>query len=155
MRRIKKVLFSLIISLLILNDIILIKSYAVEKIEDEINSTKITAQAAVGTKYQIKEEETWDISAKGNKQVIAKWTLKDKTLRITGSGDMEDWGGIFADDLHKKYVNIIANVVIEDGVTNIGSYAFYKCNSLKKVTIPSSVKSIGEQWGNYTVFERL
>ena len=59
-----------------------------EKIED--NQT-VTSQATVGTKYQVKDEETWDISKNGKKNVIAKWTLKDKTLRISGKGEMKDW----------------------------------------------------------------
>ena len=37
----------------------------------------------------------------------------------------------------------ITSVVIEEGVTNIGTCAFCSCNSLMSVTIPSSVTSIG------------
>lgn len=36
-------------------------------------------------------------------------------------------------------------VVIEDGVKNIGIGAFFNCKALKKITIPSSVKTIGEK----------
>ena len=37
----------------------------------------------------------------------------------------------------------IKNVIIEDGVTNIGNYAFHFCQDLISVTIPDSVTSIG------------
>ena len=40
--------------------------------------------------------------------------------------------------------NKIRNVVIKNGVTNIGNYAFKNCKNLTTVTIPNSVKTIGE-----------
>ena len=39
---------------------------------------------------------------------------------------------------------IITSVIIPEGVTNIGSRAFYRMSNLKTVTLPSSVKTIGE-----------
>ena len=38
----------------------------------------------------------------------------------------------------------IKNVIIENGVTNIGNHAFASCSKLTSITIPNSVKSIGE-----------
>ncbi len=37
----------------------------------------------------------------------------------------------------------IKNLVIENGVTSIGNYAFYNCNGLTSITLPDSVTSIG------------
>ena len=44
------------------------------------------------------------------------------------------------------YLNgeLVTTLVIPDGVTNIGRYAFYGCSSITSVTIPSSVTSIGD-----------
>lgn len=39
----------------------------------------------------------------------------------------------------------IKKVVIEDGMENIGSYAFYECFEITSVTIPKSVASIGKE----------
>ncbi len=47
---------------------------------------------------------------------------------------------------HNLYLNgtLVTDLVIPDGVTSIGNYAFYGCSSLTSVTIPNSVTSIGE-----------
>ncbi len=46
----------------------------------------------------------------------------------------------------KLYLNnvLLTNLVIPEGVTSIGDYAFYSCSSLTSITIPDSVTSIGE-----------
>ena len=45
------------------------------------------------------------------------------------------------------YLNgeLVTELVIPDGVTSIGSYAFYGCSGLTRVAIPSSVTSIGSK----------
>ena len=66
------------------------------------------------------------------------WTLSDDgTLTISGTymPDNVPW----YDQLKK-----IKNVVIENGVTNIGSFAFSDCYGLTSVSIPNSVTSIGK-----------
>ena len=77
------------------------------------------------------------------------WTLDgDGTLTIAGTGKMYDYdyseykkAAPWIRDIYK-----IKSVVIEDGVTSIGSEAFYATDgypNITKVTIPSSVESIG------------
>jgi hypothetical protein len=78
-----------------------------------------------------------------------RWVLTGEssnyTLTISGTGAMKDYGA--PDDLPwKDYRSSITSVVIEDGVTSIGDYAFEGCNNanLTSVTIPASVTSIGD-----------
>ena len=71
------------------------------------------------------------------------WKLDaDGTLTISGTGAMKDY------DIENNKSPVFKNsnvkkVVIEDGVTSIGAYAFYNCISLTDITIPDSVTSIG------------
>ena len=64
------------------------------------------------------------------------WTYNDKTLSITGTGDMYDccyW------ELLK---DSIAIVEIANGVTNISEYVFADCKNLTKVSLPNSLEEI-------------
>ena len=82
-----------------------------------------------------------------------------KSLTSVHITDLAAWCGIvFSDDGYKGYdanplqyahhlfVNgeEITDLVIPDGVTSIGWYAFCGCSSLTSVTIPNSVTSIGD-----------
>ena len=72
------------------------------------------------------------------------WTLdSDGVLTISGSGDMHDYGFSCAPRGAPWYDSRVKSAVLADGVTSIGSYAFFYCTSLTSVTIPDSVMSIG------------
>ena len=72
-----------------------------------------------------------------------QWALySDGTFNIHGSGNMKDYS-LSSDRLYDSYKSQIKNVVIEPGLTSIGSDAFYNCTSLTSITIPNSVTSIG------------
>ena len=76
------------------------------------------------------------------------WTLDSNgTLTISGTGAMEDYGRQSNQSAPWSGKNII-NVVIGDGVTTIGKYAFQDCTNLKNVTFPSSIETI-EKWAFY------
>ncbi len=70
------------------------------------------------------------------------WKLDDKgTLTISGTGAMTDF------EMYKSpwYNDAqIKNVIIMDGVTTIGSYAFEGCANLTSVSISNSVTGIGD-----------
>jgi len=79
------------------------------------------------------------------------WSLDDDgTLTISGSGKIEDCRSDIDQPWYSNRSDI-TSVVIEPGVTSIGSQAFYECSNLTSITIPSGLTSIGEQaFGNCT-----
>jgi hypothetical protein len=66
----------------------------------------------------------------------------ENKLTITGSGEMDDFD--IDTQPWKEYKESITEIIIEEGITNIGAYAFVSCRSLESVTIPDGVLNIGE-----------
>ena len=72
------------------------------------------------------------------------WTLDGNgTLTISGSGEMNDYYNYSSDRPWNQYLQNIKTVIIKDGVTTVGAYAFYYCKSLSDISLPDSVTSIG------------
>ena len=77
------------------------------------------------------------------------WTLyEDGTLNISGTGEMRGYNAYSIKSPACDNSNI-KNVVIEDGITSIGSSAFYSCYSLTDITIPNGVTSIEDSTFRY------
>ena len=71
------------------------------------------------------------------------WTIgEDGTLTISGSGAMNNYTYKSMAPWH-GYRDRITALVVEDGVTGIGSYALYQCAKLTSVTLSESVTDIG------------
>ena len=66
-----------------------------------------------------------------------------KTLTINGTGAIKDYTLSSVAPWY-DYCEQIESIVIESGVTGIGSYAFYWCKGLTSITIPDTVTYIGE-----------
>ena len=77
------------------------------------------------------------------------WTLDDETgvLTVNGTGDMYNWE-TSSDVPWCDYRSSIKTLVIDNGVTSIGDYAFKYCVGLTNVIISDSVTNIG-----YSAFE--
>ena len=70
------------------------------------------------------------------------WNPTTQTLTISGTGAMTD----YADQSTRPWLSYkdgLQTVVIEPGVTRVGTYAFYSCNKITSLTIGSDVTSIG------------
>lgn len=76
------------------------------------------------------ENLTWELDAEG-------------VLAISGTGDMYDFDNDIIIVPWNSYRNKIKEVVIYNGATSIGTFAFESCESLLKIEIPNSVASIG------------
>ncbi|MBO7415818.1 MAG: leucine-rich repeat protein [Bacteroidaceae bacterium] len=89
--------------------------------------------------------------ATGNEDNVT-WAVTDtdnngtyEALTISGTGAMADYTDNQMDNETSPWYGYdIESVVIENGVTSIGEYAFYACNGLTSVTIGSDVTTIGK-----------
>lgn len=98
---------------------------------------------------------SWGITASAEETGAVTWTKEDDglawtldadgTMSINGTGAMKDYSYDDNDDNPSPaYKNLdVKKVVIEDGVTSIGEYAFWHCSNLTSITIPDGVTSIG------------
>ncbi len=74
------------------------------------------------------------------------WNFDDSTgkMIISGTGAMDDYydGSVMLSRPWDSQINAIKNVVIDNGVTSVGSFAFYGCTNIETVTITDSVTTI-------------
>ena len=75
------------------------------------------------------------------------WIFDSTTgkLTISGTGNMADYDDYIDSKPWYSYRGLLKIVEITEGVTSIGSEAFYACGGLTSVEIPSSVTSIGDR----------
>jgi len=72
------------------------------------------------------------------------WVLtSDSVLTISGVGEMMNYTHVRNTPWNSRRENI-NSVVIENGVTSIGSYAFFTLQNLTYVKIPNSITTIGK-----------
>ena len=86
-------------------------------------SATLTAQAAIYT----------------GEQGTITWSINTETGVLTFSGS----GEIVSGGAWNQYRSSITSIVIEDGITSIGSSAFAGISTLTDVTIPGTVTNIG------------
>jgi len=75
--------------------------------------------------------------------------LNNGVLTISGTGPMRNYS---YDDYRAPWYSLRANIttiIINNGVTSIGGYAFQECTGLTSIDIPTSVTSIGSCAFNY------
>lgn len=110
------------------------------KISDaETNETEKTNPLSEETNSE--DTETYELASGNSGDLTWVLTMDETfsvTLTISGSGAMG------ANPSWDEYRGSIDKVVIEEGATTIGDYAFRGCYGLKEITIPDGVTSIGD-----------
>ena len=83
------------------------------------------------------------------------WTFDAETgvLTISSADDAPEWGGELKLDnpIYSPFAakNEIKEVIVEEGVSEIGTGAFVSCHNLEKITFPSTLGSIGFSSAEY------
>ena len=67
---------------------------------------------------------------------------KEQSLTLSGAGAIPDYP--IGETPWREFRDEIKSIVLEEGVTRIGDYAFYNCKALTSVEIPEGVTQIGE-----------
>ena len=114
-------------------------SYIVRAVKDKLEGeAKLTVHDR-GTQVVVKLDDPSAEEDSGKDGNITWRLTKDGTLYISGQGDMPDydWNKIPWRDFS------INKVVVQKGITSIGSFAFAYCRSLSSIKIPEGVTSIG------------
>lgn len=130
-RRVKKILKKLRCIVSILLSVVMIINAVPADIFEYVMD--VYAEETAPTSGTCGENLTWELS-------------EDGMLTIFGTGGMENWtspsGGYCSP--WSSYSHNIKEIMITEGVTSIGTYAFYGCESLTEITIPDGVTVIGD-----------
>ena len=73
----------------------------------------------------------------------ASWSFSNGTLTISGSGSVQTLD-LMMGKLWAPYVPQIRSVVVQSGITEIGSLAFSSASQLTRVSLPNTLKSLGD-----------
>ena len=112
--------------------------------------TTATAWAAVGDVVDsgtCGDNLTWTLAENDDDPNTVTWGNGTTghtayTLTITGSGAMADY--TYSSMPWYDNQQSVTRLVLPDGLTHVGNYAFNTCNNVTSVTLPASVTSIGE-----------
>ena len=116
---------------------------------DELNTDAVNEADDTGkiTENNAEEENVNETSGKCGDNL--SWVLDEEgTLTISGTGEMDSWSGDASDESENSCApwnqDDVRRIVIEEGVTSIGDYAFYMCSDCEEVQLADSIAKIGD-----------
>ena len=155
-KRILKINIGVLIVFIMVSIIIAVTMFALPKLKNtkvELAKGQVDEiEASYANESEEAVDKTWDVSADGDGSVMAKLSISDKTLTISGNGVMKN-GVNTSDVMHREIdTNIIEKVIIENGVTGVNGGLFNQggirtspwCSNLKEIEINSDNE-------NYTI----
>ncbi len=112
---------------------------AEDSVATEITEVAVSAPAADAT-----------VMRSGSCGADLTWELDDEgVLTISGTGAMDDYDSYYDMAPWHTYRWNYDRIVVEEGVTSIGMYAFYDLSVIESIILPESLTSIG-----YAAFQR-
>ncbi|MBR5396022.1 MAG: leucine-rich repeat protein [Bacteroidaceae bacterium] len=110
-----------------------------QKFNQVLTALLTIAALMVGQTVRAQDPTTGTCGAAGNESNVT-WTVTDtdnnntyETLTISGTGAMANYNSSDSNQPWKNYKSNITTIIIEDGVTTIGTYAFSGSSALQKV----------------------
>ena len=126
----------------VLSEAFTVEVEAEKVVEESIAVAETPGDAITPDKVVGKPEEDEIMAYSGTCGDNLTWTLENGVLTISGSGNMTNWSwNSFAP--WYDYRESITVIVLPEGLTCVGNYAFYECEYVKTVEIPESVTYIG------------
>lgn len=96
----------------------------------------------VGAVTAFAEDPEWSCGANASNIVTAHFNSASGTLTFSGEGAMENYQTMHFVAPWKEISNQIKKIVIENGVTSIGSNAFYQCSDMQATLDFSDAKAL-------------
>lgn len=96
----------------------------------------------VGAVTAFAEDPEWSCGATDSDTVMARFESASGTLTFSGNGAMKNYQTMHFVAPWKEISNQIKKIVIENGVTSIGSNAFYQCSDMQATLDLSDAKAL-------------
>ena len=128
----------------------------IDRLESMISELKQSSSPnkndSESTQTETKPPENSSDTSTDHAEEIFHYTVKDEIATITGYSGISTQVAIPAAIDGYKVIAIaddafdnehVTDIIISDGITHIGWFAFSKCQNLQRITLPNSVESIG------------